>query len=78
MRNRVGVGKRRGYVPGLDGLRAVAVLAVVISHTWAQALPGGWVGVDVFFVLSGFLITSILLSEHDRTGRISPRWTSIV
>jgi len=73
VRNRVGVGKRRGYMPGLDGLRAVAVLAVVISHTWAQALPGGWVGVDVFFVLSGFLITSILLSEHDRTGRISFR-----
>lgn len=68
-----GVPDRPGYLPALDGLRALAVLAVVMSHSWAQALPGGWVGVDVFFVLSGFLITSILLREHDRTGRISFR-----
>lgn len=65
--------ERPGYLPALDGLRALAVLAVVMSHSWAQALPGGWVGVDVFFVLSGFLITSILLRERDRTGRISFR-----
>lgn len=63
----------RGYIPALDGLRAVAVVAVVTSHSWSQALPGGWVGVDVFFVLSGYLITTILLSEHERTGKISFR-----
>ena len=61
------------YIPALDGLRAVAVVAVVASHSWAQALPGGWIGVDVFFVLSGYLITSILLGEHERTGKISFR-----
>jgi peptidoglycan/LPS O-acetylase OafA/YrhL len=60
-------------VPALDGLRAVAVLAVLGVHAWQAAFPGGWVGVDVFFVLSGYLITSILLSERDRIGRISLR-----
>jgi len=69
----LGVTQRRGYVPALDGLRALAVLAVVMSHCWPQALPGGWIGVDVFFVLSGYLITSILVAEHERTGRISFR-----
>ena len=44
----------------LDGLRAVGVSAVVIYHFWPQAMPGGWAGVDLFFVLSGFLITRIL------------------
>jgi len=54
----------------IQGLRAVAVLAVVIHHGWAAALPGGFVGVDVFFVLSGFLITGILMRELDQ-GRFS-------
>jgi peptidoglycan/LPS O-acetylase OafA/YrhL len=67
------VNARQTYLPGLDGLRAVAVLAVVASHCWPQALVGGWVGVDIFFVLSGFLITSILLAEHKRSGRIGFR-----
>jgi peptidoglycan/LPS O-acetylase OafA/YrhL len=62
---------RTGHVAALDGLRAVAVLSVVIHHAWGAALPGGWVGVDVFFVLSGYLITSLLVAEHARTGRIS-------
>lgn len=61
--------RRTTYVPALDGLRAVAVLVVLISHAWGKVLPGGWVGVEVFFVLSGYLITSILLAERDRTGR---------
>ena len=54
----------------LDGLRAVAVLAVAVFHTGLPLLRGGWVGVDVFFVLSGFLITTLLLEERDRVGRI--------
>ena len=54
----------------LDGLRAVAVLAVAVFHTGLPLLQGGWVGVDVFFVLSGVLITTLLLEERDRFGRI--------
>ena len=56
---------------GLDGLRAIAVTLVVVYHLFPPALlPGGFVGVDVFFVISGFLITSLLLREHDTTGRV--------
>lgn len=62
-------GIRIPYLPGLDGLRGVAVLAVLLFH--AGHLRGGWLGVDVFFVLSGFLITSLLIAEHHRDGRIS-------
>src|ERR1700712_3611651 len=57
-------------IPALDGVRALAVLAVLADHGGVAGLPGGFVGVDVFFVLSGFLITSLLLQEHRRTGRI--------
>lgn len=63
----------RTHQPALDGLRAVAVLAVIVSHAWPVVLRGGWVGVDIFFVLSGYLITSILLDEHARNGEISLR-----
>lgn len=58
------------YRPGLDGIRALAVLAVVGFHVRPDLLPGGSIGVDVFFVLSGWLITSLLVSEHGRTGTI--------
>jgi peptidoglycan/LPS O-acetylase OafA/YrhL len=58
------------YDPALDGLRAVAVSAVVLYHVDSSILPGGWAGVDIFFVLSGFLITAILSREIDRTGTI--------
>jgi peptidoglycan/LPS O-acetylase OafA/YrhL len=61
---------RLGYRPALDGLRAVAVIAVVLYHAWPAVAPGGFIGVDLFFVLSGFLITTILLEEHARTGTI--------
>ena len=59
------------YNPALDGLRAIAVLLVVAVHTHVPGLAGGYVGVEIFFVLSGYLITSILLAEHERTGRIA-------
>lgn len=54
----------------IEGLRAVAVLSVVIFHFGAGALPGGFVGVDVFFVISGYLISGLLLNELERTGSI--------
>lgn len=56
------------YRPHLDGLRAVAVLMVFVFHAAPEALPGGFIGVDVFFVLSGYLITSILLVQSDGDG----------
>ncbi|MEZ5425865.1 MAG: acyltransferase [Pyrinomonadaceae bacterium] len=65
------------YVPSLDGLRAVAVLMVVFFHAilvfpaFQTGFSGGFLGVDVFFVLSGFLITSILLKEFDKTQNIN-------
>ena len=57
--------------PEIQALRAVAVLLVVVYHFFPSALPGGFIGVDVFFVISGFLITAHLLREIDRSGRIS-------
>jgi peptidoglycan/LPS O-acetylase OafA/YrhL len=66
----VTAGPGAGRTPTLDGLRGIAVLAVVIEHAWPTLLPGGFAGVDVFFVLSGYLITRMLLGEVARTGRI--------
>lgn len=60
------------HQPRLDSIRALAVLAVLGFHA-TSILPGGWLGVDVFFVLSGYLITSILMAERERTGRIDLR-----
>lgn len=59
-----------GYLPGLDGIRALAVLGVMLYHADLPWMPGGFLGVDVFFVLSGFLITSLILEEFDRRGKI--------
>ncbi|HZE39724.1 MAG TPA: acyltransferase, partial [Stackebrandtia sp.] len=59
------------FRPDIEGLRAVAVGAVVLGHAGAPFFHGGYVGVDVFFVISGFLITSLLLRERLGTGRIS-------
>jgi peptidoglycan/LPS O-acetylase OafA/YrhL len=55
---------------GLDGVRAMAVLAVIAFHTGLGSVPGGFYGVDAFFVLSGFLITSLLLTEWAETGTV--------
>lgn len=57
-------------LPGLDGLRGIAVLAVIIYHADVSLLVGGFLGVDVFFVLSGFLITSLLLDELARSDKV--------
>jgi peptidoglycan/LPS O-acetylase OafA/YrhL len=62
---------RYQLIPEIQGLRAVAVLAVVIYHVWPKILPGGYVGVDVFFVISGYLITVSLFKEFDGTGGIN-------
>ena len=56
--------------PGLDGVRALAVLAVMGFHAGASELSGGFLGVDIFFVLSGFLITDLLAAQYDRLGRV--------
>lgn len=61
----------RSFRSDIQGLRAIAVLLVVIFHIWPEWLPGGYVGVDVFFVISGFLITSHLYREIENTGQIS-------
>lgn len=58
------------YRPDVDGLRAVAILTVVAYHAGLPGFPGGFVGVDVFFVISGYLITGLMLQEAGRTGRI--------
>ena len=62
--------KRLGYIPAFDGLRGIAILAVIGVHAFGEPL-GGFYGVDLFFVLSGFLITTLLLEEHDRSGGIA-------
>ena len=58
------------FLPEVQGVRAVAVILVVLFHAWPALVPGGYVGVDVFFVISGFLITRLLLREVESSGRI--------
>ena len=70
---RAGVPRRARltYRRDIDGLRAIAIALVVAFHAGLAVVPGGYVGVDVFFVISGFLITGLLLDELERTGTIS-------
>ena len=60
-----------GFRPDLEGLRGLAIILVVLFHAGIPGIPGGFVGVDVFFVLSGFLITGLLIREQERTGCVS-------
>ena len=59
------------YLPSIDSLRALAVLAVIIYHVDVNYLPGGFLGVDLFFVLSGYLISSLIIKEHKNTGSVN-------
>ena len=61
------------YIPGLDGLRAMAVLAVIAYHSEFESITGGFLGVEVFFVISGYLITALLLDEYDSNNTIDLR-----
>ena len=66
-------GVRLPYLPGLDGLRALAVIAVLLYHAELPWIPGGFIGVEVFFVISGYLITALLLAEWRQRGRVDLR-----
>jgi peptidoglycan/LPS O-acetylase OafA/YrhL len=71
------VPKRLPYMPGIDGLRAIAVVAVILYHAEFGFIPGGFLGVEVFLAISGYLITSLLILERVRTGTIDLKefWT---
>ena len=62
-----------GYQPALDGLRAVAVALVFAYHLGYSGVAGGYIGVEVFFVLSGWLVCALLMNEYQRTGGIALR-----
>ena len=61
----------KGYRPDIEGMRAIAILLVLLYHAGLPFLPGGFVGVDVFFVISGFLITGLLIRELETSGKVS-------
>lgn len=63
---------KRRYITGFDGLRAIAVIGVITFHLMPAKMVGGWLGVPLFFVLSGYLITDILIQEYDQNHFIAP------
>src|SRR5579864_3832788 len=65
------VARKPTYVGGLDGLRAIAVAAVIVYHFAPSVLPAGFLGVDVFFVVSGFLIARLVTREIERSSTVS-------
>lgn len=64
--------RKRRYITGFDGLRAIAVIGVIAFHLLPTQIIGGWLGVPLFFVLSGYLITDLLIQEYDRQYKIAP------
>ena len=70
-KTRTGVVRPKGYRPDIEGMRAIAILLVLLYHAGLPFLPGGFIGVDVFFVISGFLITGLLIRELETYGKVS-------
>lgn len=68
---RAGAVRPKGYRPDIEGMRAIAILLVLLYHAGLPFLPGGFIGVDVFFVISGFLITGLLIRELETYGKVS-------
>jgi len=64
---------KAGFRPDIQGIRAIAVVLVLLNHAQLSFMPGGYIGVDVFYVLSGFLITGLVVKEIERNGRLSIR-----
>jgi peptidoglycan/LPS O-acetylase OafA/YrhL len=69
------VATKRGiqYIPAIDGLRAIAVIAVILYHLGISWIPGGFLGVDLFFVISGYVITRLLLDSIQERGGLDLR-----
>jgi peptidoglycan/LPS O-acetylase OafA/YrhL len=63
--------KKHRYIKGLDGLRAIAVMGVILYHLFPAIIPGGFLGVPLFFVISGYLITDLLIFEYRQNGQIN-------
>jgi peptidoglycan/LPS O-acetylase OafA/YrhL len=70
--DRKNIGERR-YITGFDGLRVMALLGVIFYHLMPYSVPGGYLGVPIFFAVSGYLITDIFIQEWDRTGTLNLR-----
>lgn len=65
------MGKKHNYLASIDSLRAIAVISVIIYHLKSSYLPGGFLGVDLFFVLSGYLISSLIMQEYQETSKLN-------